>query len=79
MAPARFAVALSLMLCTLAATADLPGATYVGPSGPGVGAGPPHVVGTSRLARDETAQRRLWEVSEETVGLTWPAMPGAYA
>ena len=63
----------------MAATADLPGATYVGPSGPGEGAGPPHVVGTSRLARDETAQRRLWEVSEETVGLTWPTMPGAYA
>ncbi|HEX5916850.1 MAG TPA: oxidoreductase [Nocardioides sp.] len=55
----------------MAATADLPGATYVGPSGPGEASGPPRVVGTSRLARDEVAQRRLWETSEETVGLAW--------
>jgi NAD(P)-dependent dehydrogenase (short-subunit alcohol dehydrogenase family) len=56
----------------MAATADLPGATYVGPSGPGEAAGPPRIVGTARLARDEVAQRRLWERSEETVGLAWP-------
>jgi NAD(P)-dependent dehydrogenase (short-subunit alcohol dehydrogenase family) len=56
----------------MAATADLPGSTYVGPSGPGEASGPPQVVGTARLARDEVAQRRLWETSEETVGLTWP-------
>ena len=56
----------------MAATADLPGATYVGPSGPGEGSGPPRVVGAARSARDEVAQRRLWEISEETVGLSWP-------
>lgn len=56
----------------MAATADLLGATYVGPSGPGEASGPPRVVGTSRLARDEVAQRRLWETSEATVGLAWP-------
>ena len=28
----------------------------------------------SPLARDEVAQRRLWDISEETVGLRWPAM-----
>lgn len=56
----------------MAATADLPGGTYVGPSGPGQASGPPRVVGTARLARDEKAQRRLWETSEATVGLTWP-------
>lgn len=56
----------------MAATADLPGATYVGPSGPGEASGPPRVVGAARLARDEVAQRRLWEVSDETVGLSWP-------
>jgi NAD(P)-dependent dehydrogenase (short-subunit alcohol dehydrogenase family) len=56
----------------MAATADLPGGTYVGPSGPGEASGPPRVVGTSSLARDEVAQRRLWETSEETVGLAWP-------
>jgi len=56
----------------MAATADLPGGTYVGPGGPGETSGPPRVVGTTPLARDEMAQRRLWEVSEETVGLRWP-------
>ena len=56
----------------MAATADLPGGTYVGPSGPGQASGPPRVVGTAPLARDEVAQRRLWETSEATVGLTWP-------
>ena len=56
----------------MAATADLPGTTYVGPSGPGEAVGPPRIVGTARLARDEVAQRRLWERSEETVGLAWP-------
>lgn len=56
----------------MAATADLPGGTYVGPSGPGQASGPPRVVGTTALARDEVAQRRLWETSEETVGLAWP-------
>nr|WP_300047911.1 oxidoreductase [uncultured Nocardioides sp.] len=59
----------------MAATADLPGATYVGPSGPAEAAGPPRIVGTARLARDEVAQRRLWERSEETVGLAWPQAP----
>ena len=59
----------------MAATADLPGGTYVGPSGPGEASGPPRVVGTSSLARDEVAQRRLWETSEEIVGLAWPGSP----
>lgn len=56
----------------MAATDDLPGATYVGPGGPGQAGGRPQVVGTSSLARDQVAQRRLWERSEETVGLAWP-------
>ena len=56
----------------MAATADLPGATYVGPSGPGELSGVPQVVTCTALARDEVAQRRLWELSEETVGLRWP-------
>jgi NAD(P)-dependent dehydrogenase (short-subunit alcohol dehydrogenase family) len=56
----------------MAATADLPGATYVGPGGPGQGSGPPRIVGCTPLARDEVAQRRLWELSERTVGLDWP-------
>jgi NAD(P)-dependent dehydrogenase (short-subunit alcohol dehydrogenase family) len=56
----------------MAATADLPGGTYVGPDGPGEFRGFPHVVRPSRLARDEAAQRRMWEISEATVGWTWP-------
>ena len=56
----------------MAATADLPGGTYCGPSGLHELGGPPRVVGCSRLARDAEAARRLWEVSEEAVGLHWP-------
>ena len=56
----------------MAATADLPGATYVGPDGVLEGGGHPKVTGASRLAYDEVAQRRLWELSEQTVGLTYP-------
>ena len=56
----------------MAATADLPGGTYVGPGGPGQSSGPPRIVGATPLAHDEMAQRRLWETSEETVGLSWP-------
>lgn len=35
-------------------------------------AGLPRVVGSTRLARDEQAQRALWELSERTVGLEFP-------
>ncbi|WP_210503129.1 oxidoreductase [Nocardioides xinjiangensis] len=56
----------------MAATADLPGGTYVGPGGPAQATGRPRVVDTAPLARDEVAQRRLWETSEATVGLAWP-------
>ena len=56
----------------MAATADLPGGTYVGPSGPGQLAGAPRIVSARALAHDADLQRRLWEISEETVGLRWP-------
>jgi NAD(P)-dependent dehydrogenase (short-subunit alcohol dehydrogenase family) len=56
----------------MAATADLPGDTYCGPSGRHELAGPPRIVGRSRLARDEDTARALWELSERTVGLAWP-------
>ena len=54
------------------ATATLPSGTYCGPSGFNEMRGAPKVVGASSLARDVDAQRRLWEVSEEAVGLAWP-------
>jgi NAD(P)-dependent dehydrogenase (short-subunit alcohol dehydrogenase family) len=54
-----------------AATADLPGATYVGPDGPGEWRGAPQVVGVSKAAADPASQRRLWEVSEELTGVSY--------
>ncbi|GAB2973195.1 oxidoreductase [Nocardioides montaniterrae] len=56
----------------MAATADLPGDTYCGPSGPGQMVGAPRVVGRSRLARDAAAARKLWEISERTTGVAYP-------
>ena len=56
----------------MATTADLPGSTYCGPSGWQETRGLPTVVGTSRLALDEDAQRRLWELSEQTTGVAYP-------
>jgi NAD(P)-dependent dehydrogenase (short-subunit alcohol dehydrogenase family) len=56
----------------MAATADVPGSSYCGPGGPGELRGLPRLVGCTRLARDEGAQRELWELSERTVGLSYP-------
>ncbi len=56
----------------MAATADLPGSTYVGPSGLGEVGGSPQVVTPSALALDVEVQQQLWRVSEETVGVSWP-------
>ena len=56
----------------MAATADLPGSTYCGPSGLSEWSGPPHVTTPNRLAHDESAQRRLWELSEQVTGITYP-------
>ncbi|HWJ80979.1 MAG TPA: oxidoreductase [Nocardioides sp.] len=56
----------------MAATADLLGDSYCGPSGVGQQAGPPQLVGRSRLARDRDAARELWQISEKTVGLAYP-------
>ncbi len=56
----------------MAATADLPGATYVGPGGPGEMSGLPQVVSSAPMSHDEDAQRRLWELSEEVTGIRYP-------
>lgn len=56
----------------MAATADLPGDSYCGPSNLGQMAGPPQLVGRTRLARDRDAARRLWEVSEQATGISYP-------
>jgi NAD(P)-dependent dehydrogenase (short-subunit alcohol dehydrogenase family) len=56
----------------MAATADLPGGTYCGPSGMSEWSGPPQVVTSNRLSYDETAQRRLWQLSEDVTGIRYP-------
>lgn len=56
----------------MAATDDLPGSTYCGPGGLGEARGAPRLVGCSKQARDESAQRALWELSERAVGLDYP-------
>jgi NAD(P)-dependent dehydrogenase (short-subunit alcohol dehydrogenase family) len=55
-----------------AVVADLPGDSYVGPSGPGGLRGRPGPVGRSRQARDEVVARGLWELSEQRTGVTFP-------
>ncbi|HET6166971.1 MAG TPA: oxidoreductase [Marmoricola sp.] len=56
----------------MAATADLPGSTYVGPSNLFQMRGLPTTVRPRRLALDPDAQRILWERSEAAVGLHYP-------
>lgn len=58
----------------MAATADLPGSTYVGPSNVFQMRGLPKVVKPRRLALDTEAQRVLWERSEAAVGLHYPRL-----
>ena len=63
--------ALGAMPLLMAATADLPGGTYVGPGGPGEVRGLPQIVGTSALARDPEAARRMWETAEAATGVRY--------
>ena len=58
-----------------AATADIPGGTYIGPDGfrhlrghPAVGVPAPH-------ALDAATARGLWELSEQLTGVSWPLGP----
>jgi NAD(P)-dependent dehydrogenase (short-subunit alcohol dehydrogenase family) len=55
-----------------AAVADVPGGSYAGPGGFMEGRGAPKLVGRSKAARDGALARRLWTVSEELTGVTWP-------
>lgn len=55
-----------------AATRDLPGASYTGPDGLGEMRGAPTLVGRSRAASDPESARRLWTLSEELTGVTFP-------
>jgi len=55
-----------------AATADVPGNSFAGPSGFMEQRGAPKLVGRSAAARDADAGRRLWDVSEELTGVRFP-------
>jgi hypothetical protein len=55
----------------MAATAELPPASYVGPRGFAELRGMPHVVRASERARDAVAGRRLWELSEQATGISY--------
>ncbi len=56
----------------MAATADLPGSTYVGPRNFAQMRGEPRIVRSRRLSHDRDAQRRLWELSEDATGVRYP-------
>ena len=52
-----------------AASQDLPGASYVGPNGPGEMRGSPTLVGRSAAASDTHVARELWSASERLTGV----------
>ncbi len=51
---------------------DVRNAHYYGPSGPGEMRGYPKLVESSTQSHDADIQRRLWAVSEELTGITYP-------
>jgi NAD(P)-dependent dehydrogenase (short-subunit alcohol dehydrogenase family) len=55
-----------------AATADLPGNTFAGPSGFGGTRGAPAQCARSTAAGDTEVARRLWQVSEQLTGVSCP-------
>jgi NAD(P)-dependent dehydrogenase (short-subunit alcohol dehydrogenase family) len=56
----------------MAATANVPGGTYIGPGGLGQVRGLPQIVKASRLAQDPLAARSLWQLSEAAVEMRYP-------
>jgi hypothetical protein len=60
-----------------AATEDIAGGAYVGPDGFQEQRGHPKLVGRSSAASDEADARRLWELSEELTGVSFPLSPAA--
>jgi len=51
---------------------DMPAGGFAGPSGPGEIRGHPKLVGSNRASRSEADAKRLWEISEELTGVTFP-------
>jgi NAD(P)-dependent dehydrogenase (short-subunit alcohol dehydrogenase family) len=55
-----------------AAVAEIPGDSYAGPSGFMEGRGAPKLVGRTDRAKDTDVADRLWAVSEELTGVSFP-------
>lgn len=55
-----------------AATADIPGDSFVGPDGIGESRGWPTLVKRSKAAQDEQMAQALWKLSEELTGVRFP-------
>jgi NAD(P)-dependent dehydrogenase (short-subunit alcohol dehydrogenase family) len=55
-----------------AAAADIPGNSFAGPSRFMHMRGAPMLIGRSPTAKDANLARRLWTVSEQLTGVTWP-------
>jgi NAD(P)-dependent dehydrogenase (short-subunit alcohol dehydrogenase family) len=72
--PVLFQSATMGALPTLRAATDpaVQGGQYYGPDGLGEQRGHPKVVNSSAQSHDEDLQRRLWTVSEELTGVTFP-------
>jgi NAD(P)-dependent dehydrogenase (short-subunit alcohol dehydrogenase family) len=62
----------SLPTLRAATDPDVEGGQYYGPDGLGEQRGHPKVVSSSAQSHDEDLQHRLWEVSEELTGVTYP-------
>jgi NAD(P)-dependent dehydrogenase (short-subunit alcohol dehydrogenase family) len=60
-----------------AATQDVPGGAYVGPDGFQEQRGHPTLVGRSKAASDPESARRLWTLSEELTGVSFPLAPAS--
>ena len=60
-----------------AATQDIPGDSYVGPDGFQEQRGHPTLVGRNGAAKDAGTAKRLWTLSEELTGVSFPLTPAA--
>ncbi len=62
-------------LCAACAP-ELPSGAYLGPDGPGERRGYPRLVVPSAAALDPAIAARLWQVSEELTGVSYPRLSG---
>lgn len=62
-----------------AAVADIPGGSYIGPDGFQHMRGHPALDTPASQALDQATARRLWDLSEQLTGVSWPLSPTASA